>query len=238
MGILDSILGSESSVEFRKEDLKTETQKKELDDLIKLLSGEIKGADVSGTLTPEEQQRQDLLTQLVGGAGGDIEALREATRFDQAGIDELFQTTIRDPLVRDVRENIIPDIGARFGSQFFSSERIGQEGRAIDELVRNLSGERSKLVQGERQRQLQALGLLPAATAGAAGLAKGGDVASQKLSEQDRKRKELMQLLLGGTGQNVFENIGVVKPGQTGVLSGFLGGIGQGLATPAPVAPK
>jgi len=225
----ESILGTESSAEFRTLDLKTEQQKKSLDDLLKLLSGELETAPTTGEITEFEQQGQDLLSQLMSGASGDLASVRDASQFDQAGIDELFRTTIRDPLVEDVRENIIPEISARFGSQFFSSERVGQEGRAIDTLVRTLAGEKNKLVQGERNRQLQALGLIPQFTAGAADVGRSTDVQRTADTEADRKRKELMQLLLGGTGQETFENIGIVTPGKEGGLTSFLGGLGQGL---------
>jgi len=229
MSALDFLTGTKSEVDIQQKDIKTEQQKQSLDELLKLLGKELEAAPTTGELTGFEQQGQDLLSQLMSGASGDLESVRAAGQFDQAGIDELFRTTIRDPLVDDVRENIIPEISARFGSQFFSSERIGQEGRAIEELVQTLAGEKTKLVQGERNRQLQALGLIPQFTAGAADVGRSTDVQRTIDTEADRKRKELMQLLLGGTGQTTFENIATVTPGQEGALTSFLGGIGSGV---------
>ncbi len=235
-GLGDILTGTESKVDIQQKDIKTDQQKQSLDELLKLLDKELKAAPVTGELSQFEQQGQDLLSQLISGAPEDLASARDASRFDTGAIDELFRTTIRDPLVEDVRENIIPEISARFGSQFFSSERIGQEGRAIEELVQTLAGEKSKLVAGERERQMQALGLIPQFTTSAAELGRTPDVKRSADTEADRKRKELMQLLLGGTGQTTFENIATVTPGKEGALTSFLGGIGSGVG--AGVAKK
>lgn len=225
---VDSMLaGRDASAALTVADLKTDQQKQSLEELLKLLSSQIAEGPKDVTLTGQETQQQDLLSQLMGQTGDATTAALEASQFDSSNIDELFRTTIRDPLVQDVRDNIIPEISARYGNQFFSSERIGQEGRAIDTLTRTLAGERAKLVNSERDRQLQALGLFPTIANTGINAAGVADVETTKKVTEEQRQKDLMSLLLGGTGQNTFENIVTVDPGSEGFLGNFFSSAGS-----------
>jgi len=229
LSFIDMLMGTESEAKVTQASTKTETQRSSLDELLKMLSSEVTADPDDIQLTEQEIQQQALLSQLMGDAGAASTATLEASQFDAQGIDDLFNTTIRDPLMRDARDNLIPEIAARYGSQFFSSERIGQEGNVMSNLMNTLAGEKNKLIQGERERQLQALGLMPSTIGAASGVAQVKD-------PKTAKRTELMQLILGGTGQTTFENIATVTPGQEGGAVAFLGGLGQGLGSACWVA--
>jgi len=227
--IKTSVFGSRPSSKLTKTSTRTEDQQAALKELLAMLTGDLEGFDSEVNLTEQELAGQELMKQLIGGTGDIFKSLQDATKFDQEGIDDLFQTTIRDPLVRDTRENIIPEIAARFGNQFFSSERQNQEGRAIDTLVRTLAGEKNRLVQGERGRQIQALDIFADFNTSAAGIASAESLATKRGDIKDRQRKELMNLLLGATDQNTVENIVTGKPGQKGFVGNFADSFGAGL---------
>ena len=80
------------------------------------------------------------------------------------GVNEFFNTSIRDPALESFRETVLPQIGRSFGgSNFFGSERQTADAQARDDLLKHLTRSRSDVTfradQANRDRALQALGL-------------------------------------------------------------------------------
>ncbi len=229
MNIGDFLFGTKSEADFRTLPTKSKEQQKAIDDLTKLLSGEVQNFDTQPALTDKQQGLQQLLDSFTGTLGQGGNALNQALQFDQGQVDQLFQQSVADPLMRQFEQDVLPMISRRFAPNFFGSDRALADVRAVGDLMTTLSAERAKFTNEERNRQLQALGLLPGVTGAATEMSQAGDMARNERENAFQKRLQLINALLGTTGQNQFENIGVAKPGQAGALSGFLSGIGQGL---------
>jgi len=228
MSLVDTILGTESSAEFKQMDLKTDTQKKALDKLLKMLSGEVEDFDTSPELTERQQNAQTGIDELIANMSGIQGSVKDATTIDQETLNKEFSQGVADPMIREFEEDILPLITRRFGGASFGSERRRTELDAVEDLTQNLTSERAKFNQTARNQQLQALGLVPGITSSFGDAAGFSDLEELRRQQAQKERIQLMNLLLGGTGQNTFENIGIAKPGMGGALQSFLGGLGEG----------
>jgi len=231
MNIGDLLFGTKSEAEFKTLPTKSKEQQKAIDELTNLLSGEVQGFDMQPGLTPRQEGLQALLDSIGGNLGNASDALNSALQFDQGQVDQLFQQSVSDPLMRQFEQDVLPMISRRFAPNFFGSDRALADVRAVGDLMTTLSAEKAKFTNEERKRQMEALGLIPSTVGAASEFSQVGDMAKNEQEKAFQKRLQLISALLGATGQNQFENIGIAKPGQPGALSGFLSGIGEGLGS-------
>lgn len=231
VSIGDFIFGTESSAEFQTKPTKTKTQTKAIDDLVRSLFTEFEGFDTTPQPTGRQQALQTNIDQLIGSYGGASGTLSSLLNIDQGALDEEFNAAVRDPLIRDFEEQILPMVTRRYGGASFGSERKEAEARTYEDLLQTLSSERAQFQSQNRQRQLQALGLIPGLSSGFGAAAEFADIEELRRQQAYQERLQLIQSLLGATGQNVFENLAVAKPGQAGALQGFLTGFGEGVGS-------
>lgn len=134
-------------------------------------------------------------------------------------INQFFQDTVQDPLVRNFQEDILPGISRRFSSNFFSSDRQDADARAQEELLRQLTQARSGFAYNSREsdlnRNLQAVQSIPQL-----------QLAQQQASLTPTQI--MQQLLQNVTSVRPFENIATVNPGSASGGSSFLSGLGGG----------
>lgn len=158
-------------------------------------------------------------------------ALTDLLTKGPTDFEDFFQTTVKDPALRDFERDIIPAIRERFAPQFFGGERREAEGRATEDLLRFLTQERSRLAfetsQEDTKNLLTALGLTPSVEAGPvntlATLLGAGRGQRESLEEE-----ELNNILaaLSFLGVPTRENIVVSTPGRE-ADPGILGNVAQ-----------
>ena len=97
---------------------------------------------------------EKLVTEGAFSESADIgrESLEEIIGRGDTDFEEFFNTSIRDPLLKDFQDIILPRTARQFGgTQFFSSERQEADARGRDDLTDSLTRARSEL--GFRTRQ-------------------------------------------------------------------------------------
>jgi len=236
------LTGTESSAEFKTLPTKTPEQNQAINYMLKLLQGDIGDygtiGTAGGTANPnQDAAMQKVLEAITGSMGTAANTLNQSLQYDPQQIDQYFTQTVQDPLLKTFSEQILPQISARAGSNFWGSDRLNQDLTATNDLTRNLSAERTRMSfeadQAARNRMLQALGLIPTVTGAATDFATNNTVSELRRKQMMEERNQLLQLLLGATGQQTLENIGIAKPGSEGALSGILGGVGAGVGMKA-----
>ena len=241
MALSDFLFGTKPKATIRG---KT-TLNKEQQDLFKnivfpFLNEPIAGQSLSKT---EQLSLEAIEQQAVKAATGDTtgtqaqSTLKDILSRDATDISEFFKTNIRDPLMKDFNETILPGIGKRFAGSFFSGERAEGERSAVDDLLRTLTSERSRVALAGREQDtdamLRAAGLAPGADAGVLAnlmkLFEGGGLGRNI----DRQR---LHDILAALGIQTTENIGIGTGGSSGLLSSLLGGASKGLGKAAGTA--
>jgi hypothetical protein len=168
-----------------------------------------------------EAESQGALKELIQGRGG------------VGGFDEFFKTNVLDPSLKDFQEKIQPAISRGFGgSSFFSSERAQADRNAGQDLMETITRERGRLSledrQASAQRMLAAIGLAPEIDR------VGTETRIKELGAfgtERGARNERINQLLALLGTRGVENLGGMTSGQTGLVQGFVGGLGQGLGS-------
>ena len=236
------LTGTESSAEFKTLPTKTPEQNAAINNLLKILQGDIGNYDVTapGANPTQDAAMQKVLDMLTGTMGTAAGALDQSLQYNPQDINQYFTQTVQDPLLKTFNEQILPEISARAGSNFWGSDRLNQDATVTNDLTKNLAAERTRMSfeadQAARNRMLQALGILPTVTGAAGEFATNNTVDELRRKQMLNERNQLIQLLLGATGQQTLENIGIAKPGTEGALSGILGGIGTGVGMKAGAA--
>ena len=224
----DLLFGGDSSAEVRQQDIISGDQRRVLNNLLELLSGEVTEFDQSPELTERQGVAQEGIDDFIGGLSGINQALQESISYDPQIVDEFFQTNIRDPMMQDFQENVLPDIGRRYGGAFFGSERREADQNAQDELINALVRARSDVAMKERGRATTALSNVPGLAAVFGESANFADLEENKRQQAFNERMQLIQMLLGGSTSQTLENIALVRQGSPGLLGGFVQGVGEG----------
>ena len=229
--------GSEGGLETETLSTLTPEQQALLQQMIEQLGG---GADLAGGNFLSEAENTSLagleeraMLRATGGIEQESnEALMEliSGRGSPGDFTDFFETNVRDPAVRDFRENIQPGISRQFGgSSFFGSERAKADRDASDDLISSLTQSRSKLAFDERtaasDRLMKAIGLAPQLDAiNTDTRARELDALGTNRRARNDRVTQLLQLL-NTTG---VENLGGMTSGKTGLIQSFLGGGGGG----------
>ncbi len=257
MGLLDFFTGESPSQDITP----TSTLTPEQEELLRKLIEQISGAGDAEGLGPSNLELTSL-SGLEGIANEAIGLLDSGTgqQTAQAGlgalndiftsgpqdIDDFFNETVRDPLLEDFQDDIL-GIGSRRAGDFFGGERVELERNSQESLIDALTRERARTAFGAREgdlnRIIQGLGVLPGAVGsefgglGAASgilsrtLGAGGterNIVQQQLDERNRRIREA----LASIGLPAQENIVFNNPGSSGLISdaisAFSSGVGSG----------
>ena len=227
------LLGKAPSIDQRSLDLLDPAQRELLLQLTEFLGQPIEDA---GALGGTQQTSLEALEQLalgavsgegaIGSAGGALEGILGRGPTD---IDEFFDTTIRDPLIEDFNEILLPNIGKRFAGQFFGGERQEAERRGFEDLLGTLARERSRVsLEGRRQDDQSTISAAGAATDQSQGLLALLSTLFTAGGVEGGQQNERIQQILQALGLSTKENVVTVDPGSSGLLSSFLGGGGGG----------
>jgi len=234
MALSDILFGTKPKATITGKTTLTEEQQKLFEETVfPFLDEPIAGQPLSSTEQLSLAALEEQAIQAVSGdtAGTQAQgALGDIFSRGPTDISEFFESNIRDPLLKDFNEIILPGIGKRFAGQFFSGERAEGERSAVDDLLRTLTSERSKIALAGREQDtdaiLRAAGLAPGADAGVLsnlmGLFEGGGLGRNI----DRQR---LHDILAALGIQTTENIGIGTGGSSGLLGGLLGGVGTGV---------
>jgi len=262
MGFLDVLFGSGPSSEEHVLDTLTPEQETALNSLLQELGvpreqfeNNFGGQDDLSSLSLEGlEERARLLADPNRGSNLNAQASETLMKFldfesADAGIEDFFQTNIRDPALEEFQRNILPAISRDFGgANFFSSERQGSDARAQDTLIDSLTRSRSNLAfqsrESDRNRALSALGLAPsisgANTNELLALLQGGEGVKQSnfqrdfdtfLANQNVDANRINQLLAGINTQAI-ENVVTTDPGSSGLFGEVIGAAGSVLGGP------
>lgn len=233
-GISDFIFGGDSSASTESKDLISGEQRSTLNDLLALLSGEVGDFNKDPGLTDRESLAQAELDKFISsGLGGAQEGLTSAIGGGATDFNDFFNKSVQAPAVRAFQRDVLPEIGRNFSGSFFGSERRRADRNATDDLLRSLNENRSKLAfetsESDKNRQLEALGLVPGITDAFGASTQLADVGETKRKRAFDERMQLINSLLGGSVSPTRENIVTTKEGQTGIIGQVLGGVAAGL---------
>lgn len=266
MGFFDFLLGESPETTTQTLDTLTPEQQAALNQLLKDLSGPSTGFEGDTFVDPSQLSQLSLqgLEERAAALGNpdregnlnaaSIEALLKILDFESAdaGIEEFFRTNIRDPAVAEFQKSILPAISRDFGgANFFGSERAETDRRAQGELVESLTQARTGLAfnarESDRNRALQALGLVPA-IAGAEtnellNLLSGGEAATglaernvgrefEKFLAESGVDATRIQQLLAAINTTGVENVVTTTGGTEGIIGPLLGAAGTILGGP------
>ncbi len=161
--------------------------------------------------------------------------------------EDFFKTNVEAPLLKSFEEEVVPRLQATQARNFFSTGAQRAQDRGQEQLLDTLGRERSGLAfatrEADRNRRLQALGLVDTITGlpinQAAQLLAIGEIPRQieqaglsaeyaEFIRQQQQRSERVQQLLQAIGLPVLENIATVTEGSTGLVPSFLAGGGIG----------
>lgn len=179
MGFLDSILGSDSDVEYEQMDLLSREQKDLLNNyLLPFLKNSFDepgpafmpsgGVLAPGLTSGQMTSLAALEQQALGGNSGLQDAKGTLSKIIRSGdsgsgdFENFYQSSILDPALKDFSEKVQPAIGRKYAeSGFFSNERRRADETAGANLMDSLHRQRTGLALGAREQALQAMGLLP-----------------------------------------------------------------------------
>lgn len=201
-----------------------------------------------------EALEQRILNQGQNSTSAASAALKDIIAKRGAPVDatDFYSKNIRDPLMQDFREQILPDITRRFsGSAAFGSDRMRAEDVATRNLVttleRGLSDVQYKSSNDAMARLMQAIGLAPGVEAGGtnellalmsgAGLPRA--VEQMKLAADydewvraQNKGDQRVNQILAALGVKGFENVVTQTAGRKGLLEGVAPVIAKSLLMP------
>ncbi len=266
MGFLDILFGEGPSTETLTLDTLTPEQQNSLNTLLRELGGA--PATFGGNVNVEHG---DLSQLSLAGLENRAEALGDPNRqsalstqatdslmkllnFENsdANIEDFFRTNIRDPALEEFQKSILPAISRDFGgSNFFSSERTETDRNAQGELIDSLTRARSGLAfnarESDRNRALQALGLVPESEnrelnqllalfgAGQEDTALAernvGREFDQFVTESGIDQTRINQLL-AGINTRSFENVVIANEGTQGIAGPLIAAAGTALGGP------
>ena len=263
MGFLDILFGEGPSTETLTLDTLTPEQQNALNILLGELGGARPGfqgdvnvdqSDISQlSLTGLENMFSDPNRQSDLSAQA-TQSLMQLLNFENsdAGIEDFFQTNIRDPALEEFQKSILPAISRDFGgANFFSSERAETDRNAQGELIDSLTRARSGLAfdarESDRNRALEALGLVPQTEnlelnrllalfdvgESVTGLEERNVERQfdQFVSESGIDQDRISQLLAGINTQS-FENVVISDPGTQGIAGPLIAAAGTALGGP------
>ncbi len=263
MGFLDILFGEGPSTETLTLDTLTPEQQNALNILLGELGGARPGfqgdvnvdqSDISQlSLTGLENMFSDPNRQSDLSAQA-TQSLMQLLNFENsdAGIEDFFQTNIRDPALEEFQKSILPAISRDFGgANFFSSERAETDRNAQGELIDSLTRARSGLAfdarESDRNRALEALGLVPQTEnlelnrllalfdvgESVTGLEERNVERQfdQFVSESGIDQDRISQLLAGINTQS-FENVVISDPGTQGIARPLIAAAGTALVGP------
>jgi len=263
MGFFDFLFGEGPSTTTSVLDTLTPEQQAALNSLLRELGGSREGFGGDTSIDPSDLSQLSLSALEaraleLGNPNRENELSQSAAdtllRFldldsNEAGIEDFFQTNIRDPALQEFQESILPAISRDFGgANFFSSERRTSDSDAQGDLIRSLTQARSGLAfnarESDRNRALQALGLAPSIDALGRGdtnellaLLQAGD-SQTALGERNFEREfqqflaeagidqNRIQQLLAGINTQAFENVVTSDPGSSGFIVDLIGAFG------------
>lgn len=239
--VTDTLFGTEAETDISP----TEKLSPEQTRILKLLEGIIGGRAGEGeaelqpaealSLAALEQQSMNLVGGDTAGEFGEG-AIRDVFSRDPQDFQDFFETTVRDPALRDFERDILPAISGKFATRFFGGERQEAQSRATEDLLRLLTEARSGLAfqteQSQREQELGALGLLP----GIAGIdlsqilatLGGGRETRESLATDESRR---ISQALAFIGLPTEEIIATTTPGRQGTVQAALGSAGSTAGT-------
>lgn len=105
---------------------------------------------------------QMIMDQITGNAEGPLSASQGAIMDAlEGGVDEqVFNTTVKDPLLDIFNEEVLPGVDRRFaGGGFYGSDRNKSIEESTEDVMRTLTAERGRMIDRSKDRQLEAAGL-------------------------------------------------------------------------------
>ena len=216
-------------------------------------------ADIQGVETPPLSDLQTTslagLEQLalgIAGGGTEQQGLLQTGR-QAAGdiltrgptdIEDFFRTNIADPSLKFFREEISPDITSKFApSGFFSSERLGAEETALENLLSSLVRSRESVALGARQQDTNAVleaiqsiaGLGGTDIADLTGLLVPGELEREAFREKQaapiQERERRLAAIFKALGLPAIENVVTTTPGTPGLINTLAGAAAKGFAS-------
>lgn len=199
-----------------------------------------------------EALEQKVLNQVQGtGVGAEAgTALSKVLRTGGAPVDfeDYYRTSVRDPLMQEFSELVLPELTRRFGSSgAFGSDRKLAEQQATERLTKTLAGARGELAfkthSDAANRLLQAIGLTSGVeSAGVDDLMKLIQGASLprtiqqarltseygEFQRQEQQKQKRIEQVLAALGIKTRENTAIGVPGSPGLIGGILGAAGKG----------
>ncbi len=151
------------------------------------------------TMSPEQMDLfRQLIETLTNSGNLSLNGLDAFSQDADRQVTDVFNRMVRDPLVKDYRDVISPEISRRFSGSgnFFGSGRAEADRTSQQDLMDSLVRGRAGTDLAYRQHGLAA-------------------------------SSEQMRLLISALGIQQQENIGVVTPGSTGLIQGVAQGAGQ-----------
>jgi hypothetical protein len=177
-------------------------------------------------------------------------ALRDLIERGGGPVDfeEYYRSSIRDPLVQEFQERILPELTRRYGSSgAFGSDRMTAEQQAAERLTKTLAGARGELAfrtqESAADRLLKAIGAAPGLEGGGADtllkLMQGAALPRQlqqarltaeygEFQRQQAQKSQRIQQILTALGVKTKENIPQNIPGTKGIFTEVLGMGGGG----------
>ncbi|TXH53951.1 MAG: hypothetical protein E6Q97_11930, partial [Desulfurellales bacterium] len=186
MGLFDSLFGSKPKAETTQQPVMTPEQSALLAELIKAFEGKPKAP--SEAFTPYEGQlsagtsnlqnaslaaiEEAVMQQATGGSGNEKAKQTYSNMIDSGGMpvnfDEAFTKGVRDPLLYDFENQVIPRIQSTFaGNAAFGSDKGKARELMVKNLMDTLAGERAKM---QYQTSTDALGRVMQSAAGLSGV--------------------------------------------------------------------
>jgi len=153
-------------------------------------------------------------------------------------IDQLFEETVKKPLLEDFQEDILPMISREYAPRgFYSGERLRAEEKALEDLLDSLVSARTGMAyQAEKDalnRALEAVSSVGDVTSSLSSAASLGSLPraleesrlgseySEWLRQQRGEQQDIANLL-AAIGLPATENLATVIPGETGLLDTLL----------------
>lgn len=198
---------------------------------------------VNRSLAALEQQSMDSIARN-DETRGRLEGIADDSGTD---IEAMFRDSVQNPLMKQFKEEIIPETTRRFGGmKAYGSDRQAMEGRDVNNLAGQLASSKSKLLfdatEARKNRALQATGMMPgldmnnmsfirdllSGHMAGAGLEQGGiDRRYADLVRGDDAENTRIQQLLAALGMSTSNT--VVRPGTPSFLNSAAPGAGNAL---------
>jgi len=216
---------------------------------------------LSGLETASLAGLEGLSAEALAGAGGmgvqrqGMQALSDIFTQGPSDFEDLFRSTVRDPMMESFREDVEPALRRTYAGRGRGSEAQAARGKREEALLEGLTRARGEMGMGLREQQLTGLGMLPEVAGGEIemfrNLLEAGqvprDVEMEKFLAAERGQERALQqrqqdisamVRLAGIPQ--FENIVEFHPGERGSSGKYQGwantGVNIGLMVAALMA--